>query len=170
LAEIVNNGRQLHHLARNRGHNPLHRPDDPATLRALSAAIRDGLSPVSAGQAIGIPRSTFYQWIGEHPGFADVVEDAVADLKHTLAKVVQTEATKSKNWVAAMTMLERLFPSEYGRRDRVRHEHTGMVGLAVTPARLSGQAMLKLADVEADLSVADDADRRALPTHEMEES
>lgn len=140
--------------------NPFHRPNDPQTLAELKAAIKGGLHPRSAAASIGIPESTFYDWKQAHPAFAAAINEAIADLKAELAGVVKASALGG-NWAAAMTLLERLYPDEYGRRDRVQHAHAGQVRLAITPAQLSMEEALALADMEARIA---GAERLALPS------
>lgn len=140
--------------------NRFHTPNDPQTLAELKAAIKGGLHPRSAAMSIGIPESTFYDWKAEHAAFAAAINEAISDLKAELAGVVKGAALDG-NWAAAMTLLERLYPDEYGRKDRVQHAHAGQVRLAITPARLSMEDALALADMEARIA---GQERLALPS------
>ena len=124
----------------------------------------DGLTPVSAAQALRISKPAFYDWQAAFPDFAAALNAAQAQLKLTLSRRVMAQTTTQ--WQAAMTVMERLWPEEYGRRDRVRHEHAGQVGLVVTPMQMSEAAILKAAELEEELSVSE---QLALPPHEVDD-
>ena len=67
-------------------------------------------------------------------------------------------------WQSAMTTLERRFPAEWGRRDRVAHHVEGLiVGMQIEPAQMSESAILIAASLEEELSAADESERLALP-------
>lgn len=100
------------------------KPDlNPAVQEFVCQAIRAGTPPETAAVYAGIHRATYYRWMqrgqdrpGAYRDFRDAVQKALADFEVRNVTIVQQAATK--NWVAAMTLLERRFPERWGRRDR----------------------------------------------------
>lgn len=143
-------------------------PRDPRDMAYLKRLIEvDGLTPPSAAAAAGIPASTYYDWMATRPDFGDALKASVAQLKLTLSKRVM-EAGKTQ-WQASMTVLERLFPEEYGRRDRVRHEHAGQVGVQFIPAKMDEASILLASELEDRLS-QQEQEQALLPAHFDEEA
>ncbi len=139
-------------------------PYDPEDVARLCHHVEvDGLTPVSAAQALGISKPTFYAWMEAIPSFSDRLKAAQATLKLTLSKRVMAQT--GTQWQAAMTVLERLWPEEYGRRDRVRHEVSGHIGLGIEPAKMNEAAILHAASLEEELAAAEVLE---LPPHEPE--
>lgn len=129
-----------------------HKWDDPATIEAFREAIEvDGLTPPSAASALGIPKGTFYEWMVARPDFSEAINGFAASLKRKLSKRVMEAGVTQ--WQADMTILERLWPEEYGRKDRVRHEHTGQVGMKIETKRLDEKSILLAAELEERLSI-----------------
>lgn len=139
---------------------------DSLRMKAILQAIMSGLYMADCAQAGGINRATLFEWRSTAPL---LVQRALADAE-TLAKMRLlrfVQAAAPTQWQAAMTTLERRWPSEWSRRDRVRHEHEGQVGLAIEPMKLDHAAVMALADLEAQLSAGDEL--LALPEHEEEQ-
>jgi hypothetical protein len=115
---------------------PVGRPTKltPQVQRRICAAIKAGNYASIAARAAGITEATFHNWMkaGEEQGageffdFFESVKKAEADREVELVKLVKLNALE--NWQAAMTMLERLHPDRWGRRDRTTHEITGPDG------------------------------------------
>lgn len=144
--------------------NGIHAPDDPETLALLrDAIVNDGLTPRSAAEAIGIPQSTFYDWMAASTGFSEAMKANAAQLKRRLSKYVMSAAPTQ--WQAAMTTMERLWPEEYGRKDRIQHQHQGQVGLVVSPAAMDVESIMLAAQLEERMALGDQA-QKALPAHE----
>lgn len=140
------------------------KPTDPELRAILSDAIQNkGLTPVSAARSMGIDSSTFYRWMAADPVFAECINAASAQLKAKLASYVMQAAPIQ--WQAAMTMLERLWPEEYGRRDRIKHEVSGNIGLHVEPTKLGVEQAMALAALEDSLVGGDDL---LLPPHDSD--
>lgn len=89
----------------------------------LFRLLADGLPVTLATAAAGIGRTTFYKWMND-PTFADRVENAQARAVAPLLERIRTAADNGQ-WQAAAWILERRWPGEFGRRDRLQTEHTG---------------------------------------------
>lgn len=84
--------------------------------------LSQGLPVTLATAAAGVGRSTFYKWL-EDPKFAEQVEAAQArSAVPLLARITSASETQ---WQAAAWILERRWPGEFGRRDRLQTEQTG---------------------------------------------
>lgn len=139
---------------------------DGAVMNALLRHIEDGLPQQDAARLAGLHPSTFFEWKSSIPAIAEAVKAAEAKLKQRMVAHVSRAAPT--NWQAAMTLLERRFPEDFGRRDRVRHEHAGQVGLQLNPALMDERSILLAAELEARLALEDEraADaQRLLPDH-----
>jgi transposase len=85
-----------------------------------------GANNVDICAAIGIHESTFYAWVNDpktdlQREFSDAIKRAEADYKNALLAIVMRDA-QEKDWKAAAWLLERKYPSEYARTDRVQAE------------------------------------------------
>ncbi|KKL14947.1 hypothetical protein LCGC14_2510530 [marine sediment metagenome] len=118
------------------------KPDDPRILNRMAEAIRKGHPIATAGTLAGIGETTAKDWYaageqalvqaettGEDPGalgshalFASVVKQAEAELVDAKLGVID-EATRAKGgWVAAMTLLERRRPRDFGKQQYLEVE------------------------------------------------
>ena len=89
----------------------------------LFRLLSDGLPVTLATAAAGIGRTTFYNWMNDAK-FAEQVEAAQARAVAPLLDRIRTAASNGQ-WQAAAWILERRWPGEFGRRDRLQTEHTG---------------------------------------------
>lgn len=88
----------------------------------LEAVIRAGASVEVAGETIGVPRGTIYDWlkkgeseeVGPHRDFYDRVERARAESEAGLVARIASVAGKG-SWQAAAWLLERQFPERWGK-------------------------------------------------------
>lgn len=71
-----------------------------------------------------ISPSTFYNWRKKAEDGDELYQEFMIEVakhralcKSTLVRRVVKASEDPKNWAAAMTLLERLFPQDYGRRD-----------------------------------------------------
>lgn len=85
-----------------------------------------GANDVDIMAAIGISKTTFYSWLNDpktdlQREFSDGLKKAEADYKNALLAIVMRDA-REKDWKAAAWLLERKYPSEYARTDRVQAE------------------------------------------------
>jgi len=98
-----------------------------------------GLSYKDASEACDITERTFYNWkkrgenakSGKHYDFLDKLKLASSKSKvYHLNKI--REAGDKGVWQANAWILERRFPEEFGRRDKIQAEveHKGLKGLA----------------------------------------
>ena len=82
-----------------------------------------------ATAAAGIGRTSFYKWVAD-PKFAEQVEAAQARAVAPLLDRIRTAADNGQ-WQAAAWILERRWPGEFGRRDRLQTENTGPLEVIV---------------------------------------
>lgn len=106
--------------------------------RTITQAIAAGNYQRTAMKLAGIGESTFYQWLelgrqGRKPykEFAESVEKAQAQAEARNVAIIEQAASES--WQAAAWWLERRFPDDWGRKERV--EHGGNVTLGLYDAR-----------------------------------
>ncbi len=121
---------------------------DAALSTELASLLRRGLTQTDACLVAGVPRSTFYDWLSrgkdlwETHGpdglvppetvakltveelvlldFSDAIAGARAVGKHDALVAIRSGMTD--DWRAAAWFLERSFPDEFGRRDRIEVE------------------------------------------------
>ena len=76
---------------------------------------------VAACEAAGISYKTFQHWYRTLPEFQEMVDDAISEsiAKGRQIAIAAIFKHMDKNWMAAAWWLERNFPDEYGRRDRI---------------------------------------------------
>ena len=102
----------------------------PVMHEAILECIRKGMPVTRICAYLRLSKSTFYNWQtrgrrGEEP-FAKLLEDvehAMAEMELNLLGVVRKSAFEKENWVAAMTLLERKWPENYGRNRDVTVTH-----------------------------------------------
>jgi transposase len=122
-------------------------------------AMRLGMTISDAAAAAGIDRKTYTNWKRRSrksdaaPALKQWGKEMRSALQFSkrfyLGKVA--EAAKGGTWQAAAWMLERRFPAEYGRFDRL--EHSG--GVDGAPAKIVLHLPGNGRDVDADGSVVD---------------
>lgn len=107
---------------------------------AICTALEKGNTRTSAALLAGINRATLYRWMQEHASFCDAIEKAEAEAQERLlhrirvaAEVGMTVTRKDGEvveypgaWQAAAWILERRWPTQYGRTSTV--EMTGKDG------------------------------------------
>lgn len=81
--------------------------------------ITTGASNLDAATMCGISESTFYEWTKKSEFLESIKK---AQLKKKIAMVNRILRAASDTWTAAAWYLERVYPNEYGRYDRVEHE------------------------------------------------
>ena len=110
----------------------LPRPDDPELLQAIYDDVAYGLPLKYAAAKNGISEWTAYDWcsdgnrqlheqellggpaeLGSRALFAQAVKEARAALAIDRLAVIRAGG---KDWAAAMTLLERVMPDDFGRR------------------------------------------------------
>ena len=128
----------------------------PETSTSLLAAIEDGATFEQAAAAAGIHRDTLTEWRKRFPAFSVDLEKAEA--AGVVARLARIDAAgRAGAWQADAWWLERRYPEQWGRRDKVQVEHSGELALEVTAAR---SAMLEalIEFPEARLAVAEALD------------
>ena len=97
----------------------------PERVKRFLDAIRVGSPYSHAAQYAGIDHDTFLNWRKRYSEFSDAVKEAEgAATVGWLAKI--EKAASDGNWQAAAWKLERRYPDDFGRRERI--EHTGADG------------------------------------------
>lgn len=141
------------------------RPDDPEILESIYQDLIRGMPLRHAAVRAGISESTAYHWVMTGSG-ADgdpVLSDGelgshalfVQTIKEANAACVDAELTAwdagGKDWVAHATKLERRFPNDFGRNQRIdiTSQHTEIHRIEL------GEATLAVLERIAELSSVD---------------
>lgn len=115
----------------------------PATVERIILAIRSGTPRLHAAKFGGIGHETWARWLHDHPEFREAVEKAEAEF---IAETVGRIAIHGRdNWQALAWILERRWPAEFGRQDRVRLEMEATLNEVRVAAEAEG--------VDAELAV-----------------
>jgi hypothetical protein len=88
------------------------------TVARIVEALRRGNTRRNAAAAAHISARTFSEWLSAYDEFEQAVFEAEQTAVRYMNDVVLLAASKG-NWYAAMTWLERRYPLEYGRVDRL---------------------------------------------------
>ena len=111
---------------------PIPRKLNQGMIEALSLAIAKGNYAVTACQLCDIDESTLWHWVDQgtkdyEAGLENLYTELIIALKRAeaqaeaeLVNVVRESATIKKEWLPAMTFLERRHPDRWGRKDRTR--------------------------------------------------
>lgn len=120
------------------------------TQEMVDEAIRlkgDGLSNGDIICALGVHESTFYRWIGDPKNrlqreLSEGLKREEAAFKQTLLTTIRSAAlARNQYWTAAAWLLERKYPDEFGKAERVRDDGRGgeapriVLGVAVRPVQ-----------------------------------
>jgi len=130
-------------------------PDDPAIIERFSNAIRIGHPISTAAELAGIGDTTARRYIergaaeaegeeqGSYRGFWEAFKQAEAAFVDENLQRIQVAAQEPKHWTAAMTLLERRRPQDFGRNQKVTVESTS-VSVSVALPALTEQHVLAL--------------------------
>jgi hypothetical protein len=88
-----------------------------ALTKRLCAWLRDGNTIVTACHAEGLGERTYYDFCERYPAFAAATRKARAQAKIHLVSIIRKAAIK--NPFHAQWLLERSWPNEYARTERV---------------------------------------------------
>src|SRR5262245_2955154 len=106
---------------------------DRRLIRRISRIVAQGQTQRTAALSCGIGETTFYRWLEEADNgndlareFRESIKKAKAEAEGRMVKLVRKAAVK--NWQAAAWYLERSNPHDWGRRDRLRQEVSGLDG------------------------------------------
>ena len=102
----------------------------------ICESISNGLPIKAAAELCGVPLSTVYYWRRKHPSFEKKLRVARARAQQHLIDILKKAAPKDTK--AAMFLLERCWPEEYGRAwkpfdDRQRDGQTRIDGAPYGP-------------------------------------
>jgi transposase len=90
----------------------------PETVKKIEEALEAGATYKLAAAYAGIHFDTFNDWRQRFPEFSDLVKSAEA--KAAVGWLEQIEqAARDGHWQAAAWKLERRYPDEWGRKDRL---------------------------------------------------
>lgn len=99
---------------------------------------KGGANNKDIASALGVCEQTFYRWLSDPKNatqreFCEELKKAEADYKNALLAVI-AKASKERDWKAAAWLLERKYPAEYSRQDRItaQVEQTTAATVAVT--------------------------------------
>jgi len=103
----------------------------PQLQEKICEYIANGNYLNTACQATGITDSTLFNWMkraeeegknggGRYFDFMVAIKKAEAQAEAALASMIKETALQKKEWLPAMTFLERRHPDRWGRRDRTR--------------------------------------------------
>jgi transposase len=90
----------------------------PEITQKILDAIRLGAPFNQACNAAGIHVDTFIEWRKRYSEFAEAVKEAEGQGVQNWLTVIETAANNG-NWQAAAWKLERRFPQDFARRDRL---------------------------------------------------
>jgi len=116
----------------------------PEMQERICRILREGNTRRTAAALVGIDEETFRRWMylgerGREPyrAFYAAVKNAEEEAVQSRIAVIQ-KAAQDGNWQAAAWWLERKFPAEWGRIDRVQAEITGKDGGPLQVSRVDG--------------------------------
>ena len=141
------------------------KPDDPAILKAVYTARQRGHPQETAAQFACISQRTFEDWyrigkeqlasagdvrmteasareLGPHALFAWTIKEADWEMVDDNLKHIH--AARAENWQAAMTLLERRRPDDFGRNQRITTESVN-INVSVTAELTEAQTTELLA-------------------------
>ena len=115
-------------------------------IEAASELKRGGMNNRDLSQCIGISEATFYRWLNDttsavHREFCESLKKAEAEHKAALRERIFKAS--ERDWKAAAWLLERMFPDEYGRRERREIEASMATRHAIDPLSASPEAVEK---------------------------
>jgi hypothetical protein len=88
-------------------------------VERILSLIRSGNTFATAACSAGIDPATFSVWRNKFPDFDKAVKKAESDAVARNCALIQKAAIKS--WQAAAWWLERRFPNDFARTERVHH-------------------------------------------------
>ena len=99
------------------------------TKETLARAVqlkKGGANNKDIAAAIGVAEATFSRWVNDPKSdlqrqLGQELKKAEADYKNALLAVI-AKASRERDWKAAAWLLERKYPQEYARTDRVQAE------------------------------------------------
>ncbi len=148
----------------------------PEVVVIIVTAIRAGVTLETAAKYGGITRSTLHQWLQDgryalnagvtpeedaHARFVAEVDEALSEFKINAAGGI-LQAGRDQ-WQALAWLLERRFPDEYGRRQRVEHANAEGAPFMVAATPLFDPSKLSEEDLESLIVLMEKARPDGLP-------
>lgn len=136
--------------------------ETPAVADELIQYIRDGMFIREAAAMIGVRYQTVYTWLRQ--GRKDIddeldtvfahlyvgVQMALAEAKHDSVTAIRRAGQNPQFWMAHAWYLERRYPQEFGKQDRLQLQHGGTIGTAsvgISAVLKDSESRKALADV-----------------------
>lgn len=124
----------------------------PAVETAVLLALAEGKTKREAASLAGIGYSTLREWELAFPEFAERTENAREKAKNDLIATIKAASVGTKRtpgqWQAAAWLLERTWPSEFARRDRLEVS----MDITTEAQRLASELGLDEATVMAEVA------------------
>jgi hypothetical protein len=125
----------------------------PQRVEAILKALRAGNTETNAAAYAEIHYDTCWMWKRHKPKFAEAIEKAQADAQALMVERV-VDAAKT-NWTAAAWWLERRYPQEWGKVERLEITLKDQIAAVAEELALSPEAAAALhADVAQYLQAA----------------
>lgn len=135
-------------------------------VAAILQSLARGSSRSAAFAAAGVPKSTGWRWLQTDLAFREAVERAEAEMVRSVSGRIYDiamTAPPSVAWVSGMTLLERLRPGEYGRKDRIEHDVYVEKRIDMNAVLASEETIRLVSELEVSLQQAESAVPKALP-------
>ncbi len=137
-----------------------------ARINAILRAVRLGQPLTRAAQVAGIDRETLRVWRAEIPAFSAMVDEAIAQGEaYVLGRLHKAQA--DGNVTAMLGWLERRFPDDWSRGERLKQEVSGSLDVrqvvrgvqaAIDATVTDADTRRRLAEQLMALEPADDAE------------
>lgn len=99
-----------------------------ARVDAICESIKLGATYELAARAAGIHPDTLTEWRKNKPDFSESLKEAEA--QGVLVSLAHIQAAAAQGiWQASAWILERRFPDDYGKRERMDVKHSGSVDM-----------------------------------------
>ena len=127
--------------------SPIPRKLNQGMIDALELAFAKGNYAITACHLVGISENCFYTWLEQakkddedgltpdkslYVRLSESLKRAEALAESRLVDVVREAAVKKKEWLPAMTFLERRHPDRWGRKDRSKIDITEKKSVTIT--------------------------------------
>lgn len=102
----------------------------PKLIKKMSALVQNGAKLKDACSLLKISESTYYKWLEEaedEENTDPLLQEFSLEMKHAEAKNKQfniVKIQKDKSWRAAAWWLEKKYPDEFGKEERIITENT----------------------------------------------
>jgi hypothetical protein len=158
----------------------------PEVVALFTTSIRAGASLDTAAKYVGVAQGTMRKWLSEgrnalqragspeeaDPKYRDQVafvvevDEALSEFKINLTGTILVAGREQ--WQANAWLLERRFPDEFGRRQRIDHANAEGQPFQVAPTPLFDPSKLSDDELDTLISLAEKArpdGMKALPVH-----